>query len=121
MLDAVREMKPLGFWPADEGKGATLHDRSGHNNHGVIRSIHWRDGCLVFDNDFYQWIEVPHKKAFGTNTFTMGGWLYNCLDRNHRNESRPGATLIGHQFHHGGGKKWSAERPASTSRHRQTS
>ena len=64
-VDDVLRLKPVAYWPADEGKGSSIHDRSGHNNHGVLRSVPWRDGYLVFDNDFYQWIEVPHKKAFG--------------------------------------------------------
>lgn len=94
----VLAMKPVGYWPVDEGKGSIVYDLTGNNNHGAILSVEWHDGFLVFDNDFYQWIEVPYKKTFGSTSFSMGGWIYSAIDTNPQYECRVGAILIGQPF-----------------------
>ncbi len=94
----VFQFKPVGYWPVDEGKGKVLYDRSGGKNHGRIYSVPWRDGFLDFENDVYQWVEVPYKKEFGSKNFSMGGWLYSGYDKCKDQESRIGAILIGQPF-----------------------
>ncbi len=94
----VFQLKPVGYWPADEGKGKVLHDLSGRNNHGTIYAVPWRDGFLDFENDVYQWVEVPFQKEFGSKNFSMGGWLYSGYDKSKGQESRIGAILIGQPF-----------------------
>ena len=73
-------MKPLAYWPADEGEGKVLHDVSGHAHHGTIYNVPWRKGGLIFENDAYQWIQIPYKKNFGSKNFSMGGWVYSGMD-----------------------------------------
>ena len=48
----VLELRPAGYWPADEGAGEVLHDRSGNDNHGSLRNLEWRDGLLDFASDY---------------------------------------------------------------------
>ncbi|TVS20445.1 MAG: hypothetical protein EA424_03950 [Planctomycetaceae bacterium] len=73
----VRELRPAGYWPADEGAGQVLHDRSGNENHGDLRNLAWRNGLLDFANDHCQWAMIPHHERYGSRTFTVGGWVYS--------------------------------------------
>lgn len=108
MTDSSRDgvvlaLEPVGYWPADEGRGTTLHDRSGNGNHGTIYSVPWRDGSLVFENDVYQWIQVPCRESYRNHSFSMGGWVFNALHKRKRagggeKEFRFGALIIGQPF-----------------------
>ena len=71
---AVLAMKPVGYWPADEGKGEVVHDLSGNSNHGRIYHVPWKDGFLDFTGAF-QWIEIPDHPAHRCETFSIGGWI----------------------------------------------
>ncbi|MCP4787374.1 MAG: hypothetical protein GY903_05920 [Fuerstiella sp.] len=107
--DEVLKLNPVGYWPADEGGGSVLHDRSGRGNHGQIRAVPWRDGFLDFENDVYQWVEVPYKQEFGSKNFSMGGWLYSGHDKS-KEDSHIGAILIGQPLIKSGADnlKWGA-------------
>ncbi len=70
----VLRLKPVGYWPADEGQGDILHDRSGHENHGRIFLTPWDEGFLNFHNG-YQWIEIPGNPRYPSTDFTLGGWI----------------------------------------------
>ena len=72
---SVRTMGPIGYWPADEGTGSRLHDRSGNNHHGKIFHIAWQGGMLNF-NGGYQWLEIPGQAVARAKAFSMGGWLF---------------------------------------------
>ncbi len=111
---SVLALEPAGYWPADEGKGATLHDRSGHGNHGRIHSVPWRGGSLAFENDVYQWIQVPCRESYCRRSFSMGGWVFNALHKRKRaaesqeSQFKFGALIIGQPFQqaNGGKLKW---------------
>ena len=98
----VLAFEPVGYWPADEGRGTTLHDRSGNGNHGTIYSVPWKDGSLVFENDVYQWVQIPCRAPYRSRSFSMGGWVFNALHKRKRvsgeNEFRFGALIIGQPF-----------------------
>ncbi|MHC4402796.1 MAG: LamG-like jellyroll fold domain-containing protein [Planctomycetota bacterium] len=108
------KLKPLGYWPADKGEGKVLHDRSGNANHGRIYSVPWRDGSLVFENDVYQWVQVPCREAYRGRNFSMGGWVFSTLHKRKRtggeNEFQSGALIIGQPFRleDDGKLKWAA-------------
>ena len=95
--DAVLKFKPVGYWPADDAEGEVLRDLSGGGNHGAINNVPWRDGFLDFENDVYQWVEVPYTSEFGSENFSMGGWLYSGFDKS-REDGHIGAILIGQPF-----------------------
>jgi len=78
----VRELQPVGYWPADEGVGEILHERSGNDNHGRLFNTPWRNGLLDFSNNVYQWAQIPHRPEFLSRAFTMGGWVFSR--RTHR-------------------------------------
>ena len=109
----VLELGPVGYWPADEGEGAVLHDRSGNANHGTIYSVPWKEGMLVFENDVYQWIQVPCREPYRGRNFSMGGWVFSTLHKRKRapgeKEFRFGALIIGQPLKQveGGKLKWS--------------
>lgn len=91
----VRELEPVGYWPADEGAGDILHDRSGNQNHGTIYSVPWRKGLLHFKNDVYQWVEINHHADYASPTFSIGGWVFS---RREYDEKHYGVLVIGQPF-----------------------
>ncbi len=74
---AVRDLQPVGYWPTDEGIGEVLHDRSGHDNHGRIYQVPWRNGLLDFGNDVYQWAQISYHARYTSRAFSMGGWVFS--------------------------------------------
>ena len=107
--EAVLALRPVGYWPADEGQGKVLHDRSGHANHGTIYSVPWKDGSLVFENDVYQWVQVPSRESYRGRNVSMGGWVFSAMHERKptggENEFRIGALIIGQPFKLGNGGK----------------
>ena len=93
---AVRELEPVGYWPVDEGQGEVAYDRSGNENHGQILSVPWRDGLLDFENDVYQWIQIPHHDAYASPVFSMGGWVYSRREYDQRMPY--GVLIMGQPF-----------------------
>ncbi len=75
----VLDMKPIGYWPVDEGCGDVLNDRSGNDNHGKIFHTPWKNGLLDFTSG-YQWAEIPDRAEYRSADFTMGGWLFSRRD-----------------------------------------
>ncbi len=76
-LRIVREFRPVGYWPADEGQGDVLHDRSGNENHGTIYHVPWENGLLNFTSSTYQWAEIPAHPRYRSEEFTIGGWIFS--------------------------------------------
>lgn len=72
---AVLELRPVGYWPADDGSGDMLRDLSPAANHGRIRQVPWSDGLLDFTTA-YQWAEVPSAPAYQIPAFSFGGWVF---------------------------------------------
>jgi hypothetical protein len=73
----VRALKPVGYWPADEGVGTVLKDRSGNGNHGAIRQVPWAGNLLDFTPDVFQWVQIPNRAEYGAGAFTIGGWIFS--------------------------------------------
>ena len=73
---AVLELNPAGYWPADEGSGDVLNDLSENGNNGKIFHVPWSDGLLDFTSAF-QWVEIPAHAAYRSDAFTIGGWLFS--------------------------------------------
>ena len=73
----VLALRPVGYWPADEGAGDVLRDRSGSGNDGLLINTPWRDGLLEFTNDFFQWAQIPHHQSYRSRSFTIGCWVFS--------------------------------------------
>lgn len=74
---AVLALQPVGYWPADQGEGAVLHDLSSTGNHGVIHHVPWDEQRqLLRFTGAYQWLEIPKHAAYQTPAFSMGGWVF---------------------------------------------
>lgn len=82
--EAVLAMQPAGYWPADEGEGSVLHDRSANANHGTIHHTPWREGMLDFTSAF-QWCQVPFSEAWRGDGLSLGGWLFTRQHSYRRN------------------------------------
>lgn len=76
--DTVLSMKPVGYWPIDEGSGEVVHDLSVNANHARMVHVPWdKERRLVNFTGAYQWLEIPANKAYQTPAFSMGGWVFN--------------------------------------------
>lgn len=73
--EVVLDLEPVGYWPADDGKGMVLRDHSGNGNHGSLHHLGWRDGLLDFTGA-YQWAEIPYRPDYQGRRFSMGAWVY---------------------------------------------
>ncbi len=71
----ITELKPVGFWLADEGKGQYLPDRSGKGNHAKIYHTDWKEGLLDFTGA-YQWLEISGHSSYNTEEFTISLWVF---------------------------------------------
>jgi hypothetical protein len=74
---AVLDLKPVGFWPADDGVGEVLRDHSGNDNHGRLLEVPWGENGLLNFTGAYQWAEIPDHPRYQSRTFTIGGWVFN--------------------------------------------
>lgn len=100
--EAVLQMGPVGYWPADEGDGEFLHDLSGNDNHGILHHVAWAGGLLDFTGA-YQWAEIPNHCKYQSRDFSIGGWVFT------RNKiygglypGKAGMIFIGNAYHHSG-------------------
>jgi hypothetical protein len=76
-IDEVLKMNPAGFWPVNEGEGDIIHDLSVHANHGRNRHVEWdKERSLPHFAGRYQWLEIPKHKAYQSEAFSLGGWLF---------------------------------------------
>lgn len=109
--DAVLTLHPAGFWPADEGAGDILHDRSGANNHGRIYHAGWSDGLIDF-NRGYHWIEIPATPQYLGQAISIGGWVFNNRET-YRGFGSESTLLIGftrdRDIRPGGDNRWSRQ------------
>ena len=71
---AVLALQPAGYWPADEGSGDVLHDRSGNGNHGRIFSAGWNGGFLNFTG-VSQWAQIPSISKYNSAAVSIGVWV----------------------------------------------
>ncbi|MEI7928428.1 MAG: LamG-like jellyroll fold domain-containing protein, partial [Verrucomicrobiales bacterium] len=94
---AVLALKPVGYWPADEGSGETLNDRSGNKNHGRIFHVPWDKGLLDFTGA-YQWAEIPASTKYQSKSLTIGGWVFiRSKVEGSDSTGRMGMLLIGNK------------------------
>ena len=101
--DRYREilaLEPAGFWPADDGAGDILHDRSGKGNHGRILDVPWENGLLNFTG-LYQWAEIPNQPQYQSRAFSIGGWVFN-RGKIYGGAKNEGMVLIGNAHHRSG-------------------
>jgi len=93
----VLALHPVGYWPADEGHGGTLNDRSGNNNHGRLIHVPWDKGLLDFTGA-YQWAEIPASTKYQSKSLTVGGWVFiRSKVEGSDASSRMGMLLIGNK------------------------
>ncbi len=78
-IQAVLDLQPSGYWPADEGSGAVLNDRSGGGNNGTLFYVPWKNGLLDFTSA-YQWAEIAGRENYQGDAFSIGGWLFTRRD-----------------------------------------
>ncbi len=99
---AVLEMEPVGYWPADDGDGDRLHDLSGNENHGILYHVPWENGLLDFTGA-YQWAEIPYHPQYQSKDFSIGGWVFTRTKiYGGLYPGRAGMIFIGNAYHRSG-------------------
>ncbi|MBN1670199.1 MAG: hypothetical protein JXR37_04160 [Kiritimatiellae bacterium] len=68
-------MKPVGFWPADEGGGAELRDLAAAGNHAKAFNTPWAGNLLDFSGGF-EFVEIPDNPAYRSKAFSLGAWVF---------------------------------------------
>lgn len=92
---AVLAMHPAGYWPADEGEGTVLHDRSSNVNHGSIKRVPWDVETRLLDfTGAYQWLEIPNRPYYQTKDFSIGAWVF----LRGKVTAKQGMTFIGNAY-----------------------
>jgi len=98
----VLGMEPVGYWPADEGSGEVLHDRTAQANHGRLLRVPWKGRLLDFTGA-YQWADIPNHSAYQSPAFSIGAWVFVRKPiRGGQFPGREGMTLFGNAYHHSG-------------------
>jgi hypothetical protein len=72
---SVLALQPDGYWPADEGDGTVLHDRSGRGNDGTLHGAGWDSGYLNFTKPV-QYALIPSIAEYRSNEISLGGWVF---------------------------------------------
>ena len=89
------EAEPIAFYTFEEGAGAVLHDRSGHDNHGRVDGATWVKGqwghALRFDGENDSVILPPSESLrMGRGDFTIEAWFRTDRARNNNRLVSPG-------------------------------
>ncbi len=83
----VLKLRPAGFWPADEGKGSVLHDRSGASNNANVFNTPW-DGALLDFSSAFEFVEIPASPKYMNNQFSLGAWVFTRTRERQSHASR---------------------------------
>ena len=98
----VMNMNPVGYWPADDGKGEMLRDVSPNKNHAELHNLQWEGNLLNF-RGLFQWVEIPASEKYNSRKFSLGGWVF-LRDKvrggyNDNFKEGGGMTFIGNGYH----------------------
>ncbi|MCK4342403.1 MAG: LamG domain-containing protein, partial [Phycisphaerae bacterium] len=75
----------VAYWSFDEGSGNTVHDSSGHANHGTKHGASWVEGisgtALSFDG-LDDYVDVPHNDSLNPagSPWTVSVWVKTSAD-----------------------------------------
>jgi len=75
----VEDTSLIAYWPLDEGKGTTVHDKSSNNNHGTLSGAIWeKSNPSIYGNRIYTSnnLETNHQLIVENNT-TLATYSYN--------------------------------------------
>jgi len=90
----VLALKPVAFWPANEGEGTQLRDLAETGNHANVFNTTWVGKTLNFTGAF-EFVEIPENAAYMSKEFSLGAWVFVRRQRaGHSDESR-GTQIIG--------------------------
>lgn len=68
--NAVLLMRPVGYWPCDDGEGKILKDLSIFGNDGSLYNVPWENGLLDFSG-LFQWGVIPNHKSYQKDAFVL--------------------------------------------------
>ena len=95
----VLALKPLGFWPADEGEGTRLRDLGSMGNDAILFNTGWADGTPDF-NAAFQFVEIPRNPSTLSREFSLGTWVFVREPRSGRRSESRGTYLLGNWGRH---------------------
>jgi len=83
----VLALRPVGFWPADEGRGTQLRDLAKPGNHANVFNTRWAGNTLDFSGGF-EFVEIPDNPAYMSKEFSLGAWVFVRRNRTGRKSHR---------------------------------
>ncbi len=95
----IAELKPIGFWPADEGHGARLRNLGSIDRDGLLFNTGWANGALDF-NAAFQFVEIPRHPATLSPSFSLGTWVFVRRPRAGVQNDGRGTMLLGNWGRH---------------------
>lgn len=95
----VLALKPLGFWPADEGKGTRLRDLAETGNDAKVFNTPWDRDTLDFTGGF-EFIEIPENPAYLSSEFSLGAWVFVRRKRAGPSRESRGTHVLGNWSRH---------------------
>jgi hypothetical protein len=97
--DRILALKPIGFWPADEGSGDRLRDLGSMGNDARLFNTSWDNGALDF-TAAYQFVEIPENPATLSAEFSLGTWVFVRRPRAGRTTDGRGPMILGNWARH---------------------
>ena len=95
----VKALKPVGFWPADEGEGTRLRNLGSIDRDGLLFNTGWANGALDF-NAAFQFVEIPRNPAMLNPSFSVGTWVFVRRPRAGVQHADRGTLLLGNWGRH---------------------
>jgi hypothetical protein len=95
----ILALKPVGFWPADEGSGTRLRDLGSMGNDANLFNTTWANSALNFTGG-YEFVEIPRNPATLSDEFSLGTWVFMRRPRDGRKTKSRGTTILGNWARH---------------------
>jgi hypothetical protein len=95
----VLALRPLSFWPADEGEGRRLRDLGSLGNSANVFNTPWAGKALDFTGGF-EYVEIPEKQEYLSRELSLGAWVFVRRPQGGRNHASRSTTLLGNWNQH---------------------
>ena len=94
----VLALKPVGFWPLDEGGGTALRNLEDPANDAYLFNGTWVDGNVEVTGG-YEFIDIPKSGAYEAGELSLGGWVFERRPRPGPNSNARGVNVFGNWCH----------------------
>ncbi len=72
----VLALKPVAFWPCDEGSGTQLRNLAEAAHRAKIFNTTWETNKTLCFSAGFEFIEIPENPAYMSKEFSLGAWVF---------------------------------------------